>query len=74
MIDRLFFEDDIDNGIYDLIKKLDEIRAKSRKIGNSQRMYFQYYIRELFNKHGDSFLKVDRSIQTAYLKYQSQTL
>ena len=55
-----------------LIVKLDMIRGKAKKIGNSQRMFFQYFFRELFNSEGDSFLRINDAIENAYKKYQSQ--
>jgi len=54
--------------------KLDEIKTQSKKIGNSQRMFFQYYYREAFNPESDSYLDLYSSIDTAYQKYLSQTV
>lgn len=58
--------------IYLLLKKLDIIKNDSKKIGNSQRMYFQYLFRELFNKQGDSFLSLEDAIENGYNKYRTQ--
>jgi hypothetical protein len=55
-----------------LLKSLDEIKNSSKKIGNSQRMFFQYFFRELFNKEGDAYLDLDLAIEKGYRKYQSQ--
>lgn len=55
-----------------LLKKMDLIRTTSKKIGNGQRMMFQYFFRELFNKESDSFLNLLKAVDNGYIKYQSQ--
>jgi len=67
------FEDNIGGGINNLLLKLDEIRNNAKKIGNAQRMYFQYFFRELLNDETDSYPYIDKAIENAYQKYQSQT-
>lgn len=56
-----------------LLKKMDEIKNKSKKIGTSQREFFHFFFRELFNKEGDSFLNIDLAIERGYRKYVSQS-
>lgn len=58
--------------LIELVAKLDKIKITSKKIGNSQRMYFQYFFRELFNKDGDSYLNLERAVENGYKKYLSQ--
>jgi hypothetical protein len=53
-------------------KKLFWINSNSKKIGNAQRMYFQYFFREIFNPQGDYFCKPDLAVGSAFQKYQSQ--
>lgn len=48
------------------------ISENAKKIGNAQRMYFQYYFREVFNPHGDGFLNLYEAIELALQKYKSQ--
>lgn len=55
-----------------LLKKLDIIRNTSKKIGNAQRMLFQYFYRELFNPDSDSYLELEKAVENGYQKYQSQ--
>ena len=55
-----------------LLRTLDRIRLTSKKIGNSQRLYFHFFFRELFNKGSDSFLDLDKAVSNAYQKYQVQ--
>lgn len=38
-----------------LLKRLEAIRLSSKKIGNSQRLYFHFYFRELFNPESDAY-------------------
>ena len=48
------------------------IRENSKKIGNAQRMYFQYFFRELLNKENESYLDLDKAVYNGYEKYRSQ--
>ncbi len=52
--------------------RLDWIKNNSKKIGNAQRVYFQYYFRDLFNREADSFGNLYESVESAYQKYVSQ--
>ena len=58
--------------MYHLLYNLDQIKNQSKKIGNSQRMYFQYFFRELFNKESDSYLDLELAVENGYKKYYSQ--
>lgn len=57
-----------------LLRRLEDIRIKSKKLGNAQRMYFQFYFRELFNPNGDSYRNLLTAVDAAYQKYESQTM
>ena len=56
----------------ELLVKLDAIKMTSKKIGNAQRMFFQYFFRELLNKESDSYLDLDAAVENGYKKYYSQ--
>lgn len=58
--------------LYELNKRFEWIDNNSKKIGNAQRMFLQYYFRELFNKENENHLKLFESINSAFVKYQSQ--
>ena len=58
----------------ELILTLDDISKTARKIGNSQRMYFYYFFRELFSSESDSYLSIDKSIESSFKKYRSNEL
>ncbi|MDD1421978.1 hypothetical protein MEO40_23265 [Dolichospermum sp. ST_sed1] len=58
----------------ELILTLDHISKTARKIGNSQRMYFYYFFRELFSSESDSCLSIDKSIESSFRKYRSNEL
>ncbi|MFP5111606.1 hypothetical protein ACSU64_04380 [Bacillaceae bacterium C204] len=58
--------------LLELLAKLDLIRKNSKKIGNSQRVYFQFIFRELFNRDSDSFLNLTLAVNNGYHKYRSQ--
>ena len=57
-----------------LLIQLEKIRLSSKKIGNSQRLYFHFYFRELFNPEGDTYRDIENVVNSAYRKYESQTL
>lgn len=57
-----------------LLKRLEAIRLSSKKIGNSQRLYFHFYFRELFNPESDAYRDISAAVDAAYRKYESQTM
>jgi len=57
---------------FEMLIKFDRIKESSKKIGNAQRMYFQYFFRELFNKESDSYLNLEEAVENGYKKYDSQ--
>lgn len=58
--------------LFEFNKTMRWISENTKKIGNAQRMYFQYYFRELFNSQGDGFQSLFGSIDLALQKYKSQ--
>lgn len=58
----------------EMLVKLDTIKSSSKKIGNAQRMFFQYFFRELFNTESDSYLSLEDAVQNGYKKYYSQVI
>lgn len=69
---RLSKKSNDDDWLLNMIINFDLIKNNSKKIGNAQRMYFQYFFRELFNADGDSFLDLKSSVENGYKKYLSQ--
>jgi hypothetical protein len=65
--------DDAISALHLLLTNLESIRLSSKKIGNSQRLYFHFYFRELFNPEGDAYRNVTDVVDVAYNKYLSQT-
>lgn len=53
---------------------LNWIKLNTKKIGNAQRSYFQFFFRDLINKDSDSFSSPLKSAGSALRKYQSQNL
>lgn len=74
MLPKLEEENDGYGWMMELLKKLDQIKNSSKKIGNAQRMFFQYFFRELFNSESDSYLKLEEAVQNGYKKYYSQVI
>ena len=56
----------------EMLLRFDMIKTVSKKIGNAQRMFFQYFFRELLNKDGDSYLNLREAVEASYIKYDSQ--
>ncbi len=65
-------ENEINEWFIELLLGLDKVKADSKKIGNGQRMLFQYFFRELFNSESDSYLNLYNSAINSYQKYRSQ--
>ena len=53
-------------------KRMDMIKKYSKKIGNAQRMFLQYFYRELLNEESDSYADLLKATENAYRKYDSQ--
>lgn len=73
-IDKLTASESAIIALCRLLQRLESIRLQSKKIGNSQRLYFHFYFRELFNPEGDGFRDLTLAAATAYKKYESQML
>jgi hypothetical protein len=71
-IDKIKSAKDGDEALVKLLQTMEKIRLTSKKIGNSQRLYFHFFFRELFNPGGDSFLKLSAAVENAFQKYQVQ--
>lgn len=56
----------------EMLVKFDKIKQSSKKIGNGQRMFIQYFFIELFNKDSDSYLNLYAAVNNGYQKYSSQ--
>ena len=54
-----------------LNKNLEHIKNNAKKIGNDQRMFFYYLIRNVYSNASDSFLDLDKSIVIAMKNYQN---
>lgn len=64
--------DNTNEWFLDMLVRFDSIKQTSKKIGNAQRMFIQYFFRELFNKESDSYLVLDKAVKNGYQKYFSQ--
>lgn len=69
-IDTSTIEDDIKN----LLLRLEQIRLSSKKIGNSQRLYFHFMFRQLFNPSGEAYLRIGQAIDTAFNRYETEMM
>lgn len=64
--------DENDDWFLIFLKNMDRIRNEAKKIGNAQRMYFQYFYRELFNRESDSYADLCQAADKSYKMYDSQ--
>lgn len=71
-IDSLVFPTPNDT-LKDLLRVLDRVRDKAKKIGNDQRLYFFYFYRRLFDKESESYLNIKKAIDAAYNAYVRET-
>lgn len=74
VIDEIFCSKDIVEATESLLLKLEKIRLHSKKIGNSQRLFFVYYFRELLNPESDSYRDVGKAVEEGYRKYETQVM
>lgn len=70
-INRTFQSIKVDGGdwqyaIYQMLKHLDLIKEKSKKIGNDQRFYFRSFFKGLFDRDGEVFLNFNNASEYAY--------
>lgn len=55
-----------------LNRNMNIISKESKKIGNSQRLYFHFIFRCLFNNESDGYLDMYKSIDEGYERYKGQ--
>lgn len=72
LIDKIIINNP-DETFTSLLTKLDKIRNVAKKIGNDQRMFFHFLFRELFDKKGDAFLDLGKSIEESFSTYLRKT-
>lgn len=70
-IDKNYTEDS-GEWFMEFLKRMDMIKNYSKKIGNAQRMFLQYFYRELLNEESDSYADLLLATENAYRKYDSQ--
>eukprot|EP01012_Entosiphon_sulcatum_P013463 TRINITY_DN18698_c0_g1_i1.p1 TRINITY_DN18698_c0_g1~~TRINITY_DN18698_c0_g1_i1.p1 ORF type:complete len:417 (-),score=40.69 TRINITY_DN18698_c0_g1_i1:1982-3232(-) len=74
MIDNISIRDDTnyETSIHYLVKHFDNIRDKSKKIGNDQRFYFKVLFRSIFDPESAYPLFFDRAIEYAYKRTREE--
>ncbi len=73
-IDNLVTQGNDGNGVEKLLQRLEQIRLSSKKIGNSQRLFFHYFFRELFNPQGDAYRSLAGAVDEAFRRYETQVM
>ncbi|WP_154640711.1 hypothetical protein [Serratia marcescens] len=66
--DTINFSDDINFNEKDFLllnKFLDDVKEKSKKIGNGQRIFFKFFFKFFFDKDGSTFHNVEKSLEKA---------
>jgi hypothetical protein len=73
-LDKMNLGGDVDETFSDLIHTMERIRTTSKKIGNSQRRYFYYFFKALFNPEADAYLNIKKTIAKAFQNYRVEFL
>lgn len=60
------FEGDFQDSFKLILKHLDIIKEKSKKIGNDQRFYFRYLFQKLFDPQNEDRLNLDKAAEAAF--------
>ena len=60
---------DIEDGIVRLLEILNDLKSRSKKIGNSQRCLFYFFFKNLLDKESVCFLNVLTSIEKALIQH-----
>lgn len=64
-------DDDLRQGVIDMLCYMDEIRRSAKKIGNAQRCFLYFYFKSLFDKNNDeTFLNSVKSVSKAKQNYE----
>lgn len=71
-IEENYIDDEEGEWFLEFLKRMDMIKVNAKKIGNAQRMYLQYFYRELFNEESDSYADLLQAVENGYRKYDSQ--
>ena len=71
-IEKNYVDDEEGEWFMEFLKRMDMIKVKAKKIGNAQRMYLEYFFRELFNEESDSYADLLQAVENGYRKYDSQ--
>lgn len=58
--------DDWNTALCHLLKQLDLVKEKSKKIGNDQRYFFKFFFRGLLNSDSDQYLNFNKSSDFAF--------
>ncbi|MEH6783122.1 MAG: DUF262 domain-containing protein [Alcanivorax jadensis] len=69
---ELKIDSDEDTALLSLNSALDYISKNTKKIGNAQRLFFQFYFRDIFNSEGETYLNIESSIESAIHKTKIQ--
>lgn len=64
-------DDDLRQGVIDMLCYMDEIRSSAKKIGNAQRCFLYHYFKSLFDRNNDeTYLKSVKSVFKAKQNYE----
>lgn len=67
-------ENDLQHCFKLILKYLDTIKERSKKIGNDQRFFFRYLFQNLFDPEGDNRLNFDKAIEAAFNRTRADKL
>lgn len=64
----------VEDGLLEMLAKLDKVRGIAKKIGNDQRLFFYQFFKILFDNKREGFCDVRKSVELAYGQYQRETI
>lgn len=70
MIDQLYFSDDVEEALNEMLIILDQISKKAKRIGDAQRIYFQLVFRALLQPESDCRFDLSRCWLKAQENYE----
>lgn len=67
-------EGSIEGGLAEMLKYLSRVRDVAKKIGNDQRLYFNYFFKALFDRESEAYGDLEKATKRAYQSYQRETM
>lgn len=64
----------IEDGLAEMLKYLSQVRDVAKKIGNDQRLYFNFFFKALFDRDLETYGDLEKAAKKAFQSYQRETM